>query len=242
MLLFDTHCHIDLYPDSAGLVDEIERDGVYTIAVTNTPAAFRRCAASMADRRFIRVALGLHPQLFKEQHRETASLLQLLGGVKYVGEVGLDFSTADRGERALQAKVFGSILEECATQGGKVLTVHSRRAADDVIDAVGDAYPNTLILHWFSGSHSALHKGVAAGFYFSVNTSMLAGEKGRRIVAAIPRERVLTETDGPFVKVGGRPARPRDVRDVVRGLSHLWGTSEAEVAQTLLENIRRALS
>jgi len=79
-------------------------------------------------------------------------MFEMLGETRYIGEVGLDFTTKDQRERALQSKVFGSILEHCASFKDKVLTIHSRRAAAEVVNLVGEKYPGTTILHWFSGS------------------------------------------------------------------------------------------
>lgn len=242
MRLIDTHCHVDLYPDYADLIEETERAQVYTVAVTNTPSVFRRCVSLTQGKRFIRTALGLHPQLVRQRHRELDLMLGMLPETKYVGEVGLDFENRDEQERALQQKVFASILERCAASPDKVLTVHSRRAAAEVVDLIGDAYPCKVILHWFSGSRRELEKAVSCGFYFSVNPAMMSSAKGRQIVAAIPRDKLLTESDGPFVTVDNRPARPRDVELVVRGLAELYETTASQVAGMLHDNFRSVLT
>src|SRR5688572_27935197 len=209
--LIDTHCHVDLYPDYAALIEETEAARIYTIAVTNTPSVFRHCLALTEGKQFIRTALGLHPQLVRERHSELALMSDLLRQTKYIGEVGLDFVTQDDEERALQQRVFSKILEECADVGNKVLTIHSRRAATEVVDMIGNSYPGKIVLHWYSGSTSLLEKAISYGFYFSINTSMISSVKGREIIKQIPRDRLLTESDGPFVKASGRPARPSDV-------------------------------
>lgn len=242
MRLIDTHCHLDLYQNYADVIEEIEQEQVYTIAVTNTPSVFRRSAAIAEGRRFIRTAVGLHPELVGQRHRELDLLPELLEETRYVGEVGLDFVTRDRRERELQKKVFGTVLEHCAHRGDKVITVHSRRAANEVVDMVGDSYPGTVILHWFSGSRNALEKALDYGLLLSVNPAMLASDKGRRLVAAIPLDRLLTETDGPFVKVGDGFARPRDVAGVVSDLAELRGLETRQMADVLLDNFRSMLS
>ena len=72
MRLIDTHCHLDLYPDPAAILAECERQGIYTIAVTNTPAAFPACRAMVEKSRYVRAALGLHPELAVAREREAA--------------------------------------------------------------------------------------------------------------------------------------------------------------------------
>jgi TatD DNase family protein len=239
--LVDTHCHVDLYPDYAALIEETEAARIYTIAVTNTPSVFPHCLALTEGKRFMRTALGLHPQLVRERHHELALMSELLCQTKYVGEVGLDFGTQDDQERALQKRVFSKILEECAAIGNKVLTIHSRRAATEVVDMIGDSYPGKIILHWYSGSPKVLEKAISYGFYFSINTSMTISEKGREIVNQIPRDRLLTESDGPFVKVSGRSARPTDMARVIDGLSEMFVLDRIQIAKTIYENFRHML-
>jgi hypothetical protein len=67
---------------------------------------------------------------------------------RHLGEIGLDYVTPNQGERALQREVLSRIIELSDAHGGQVLTVHSRRAAEDVVDAFGPGFRGTWILHW----------------------------------------------------------------------------------------------
>lgn len=241
MRLFDTHCHLDLYPDYGGVLDEIECAQIYTIAVTNAPSVFRRSSQIAEGARFVRTAIGLHPELVGQRYRELDLFTELLGETKYVGEVGLDFVSQDRRDRELQKKAFGTILERCADPGDKFITVHSRRAAGEVVDMVGNAYPGTVVLHWFSGTSKILERALEYGLLFSVNPAMLSSDKGRQLVAKIPLDRLLTETDGPFVKVGASVAQPRDVAGVVSDLAELKNLNPTRTAEILFDNLRNAL-
>jgi len=242
MHLFDTHCHLDLYPDYGGVIDEIERARIYTIAVTNAPSVFRRSSQIAEETRFVRTAVGLHPELVGQRHGELDLFAELLEETRYVGEVGLDFVSQNQRDRDLQKRVFGTILERCADHGDKFITVHSRRAAGDVVDMVGSAYPGTVVLHWFSGSSKVLERALEYGLLFSVNPAMLASEKGRQLIAKIPLDRLLTETDGPFVRVGDSFARPRDIATIVSGLAELKNLDPDGVAEALFDNFRDALT
>ena len=242
MRLIDTHCHLDLYPDVLGILGDIEARGVYTIAVTNTPSVFRRCNDMTRGTRFVRTALGLHPELAGVRGRELSMIDELLPLTRYVGEVGLDFVTQDPEERSAQRRVFSSILDRCASAGDKILSVHSRRAASEVLQMIGTDYPGTVILHWFSGSLAVLDQAVERGCYFSVNTAMLSGAAGRRIASRLPPGRVLTETDGPFVTVRNRPAIATDIGDVLAVLARLWSLDALSAARQVQHNFRSALS
>ena len=239
--LVDTHCHLDLYPDPAALLRTVEAAGVYTIAVTNAPSVFPHTNRLTAKSRFVRAALGLHPELVKSHAHERLLFREHLPETRYVGEIGLDHVTSDAADRALQQEVFADVLDACAAAGDKVLTVHSRRAAATVIDMVGKDFPGTVILHWFSGSAREANRAAASGLYFSVNPAMIRSKSGQALVAGMDPDRVLTETDGPFVTAGNTPANPPDVAFVVRYLADVWQTSEDEAARRVLSNFRALL-
>jgi TatD DNase family protein len=145
----DAHCHIDLYQMPIAIVHRAEVTGVRTIAVTNAPMVFAHTQALAAGRVNVRAALGLHPELVPTHGQQIDDFLRLLPATRYVGEIGLDFVTKDQADRLRQGCVFDMILRACADAGDKVLTIHSRRASRAVIDAIGDAFPGTVILHWF---------------------------------------------------------------------------------------------
>lgn len=242
MHFVDTHCHLDLFPDYTSIIEEIENNKIYTIAVTNTPSVFEQSSKLSEGKKFIRTALGMHPQLVFDRHRELDLMISLLNQTKYVGEVGLDFSTNNREDRLLQEKVFTAILHECAKFGDKILTIHSRRATSRVIDLVGSSYNGKIILHWFSGSKKELERAISYGYYFSVNLSMTSTFKGRELVASIPLDRLLTESDGPFLKVNGKPATPSSTEETLIQLAELFHTSIGSMKENIYNNFINILS
>lgn len=237
----DAHCHVDLYKDPAGVVAEAEAAGVYTIAVTNAPSVFRHTAALAKGSRYVRAAVGLHPELVHSHGRQVEQMPPLLSETRYVGEIGLDYTTKDTAVRRSQREVLGKILSWCAGYKNKVLTLHSRRAAADTIEAVGPDYPGGVIMHWFSGSAGELERAARYGMYFSVNTAMVGSHKGQALISRMPVDRVITETDGPFVKNGADPATPRNTQLVIEGLAKLWRVSPDEAKETVFANFRRLL-
>jgi TatD DNase family protein len=239
--LVDTHCHVDLFPDPYALIRAIERRVIYTIAVTNTPSVFPRLCEMTRGAQFVRPALGLHPELVVERHRELTQFLKLLPTTRYIGEIGLDYQTTAAADRALQRKILDVILEASSSIGGKFLTVHSRRAADDVVSAFGENFRGTYVLHWYSGGIKTLRRAVTNGAYVSFNTAMLGSKRAQAIIAEVPIERVLTETDGPFVSVDDRAAEPGDVSAVVRGLASVWGVGEDDARRSIYSNFARVI-
>ena len=232
---------MDLFENPQQILEESEKAGIAVVAVTNAPSVFERVETWTVNLRNVQAALGLHPQLVEERARELDLMWQLFGRTRYIGEVGLDYTNSDAKSRQRQREVFNQILERCEIAGDKILTVHSRRAAADVVSAIGRGVRSTVILHWYSGSLSLLERAIENGLYFSINLAMFRSKNGSQIIKMLPRERVLTETDGPFVSIGPFPVRPVDVGKTVEKLAEVWGGSMEETRKLLISNYRRCI-
>jgi TatD DNase family protein len=217
---------------------------MYVLTVTTTPRAWAGARALFTSLPRIRVGLGLHPQLIPERHDEVDMLCELLSEARYVGEVGLDGSPEHRGSLELQTRVLRRILAACAHDGGgRILSLHSRGAATAVLDELERCSgAGTPVLHWFSGTRTELDRAIALGCWFSVGPAMLRGQKGRTLTGAMPRERVLTETDGPFAQEQGKPLMPWDVTLAETRLGDVWGLPQHVVREQLLRNLHTLTS
>ncbi len=241
MRLVDFHCHLDLYPDFEALVRECDRLEIFTLAVTTTPKAWARNRILASNTKYVRAALGLHPQLVAEHWREIDLWEKLLGETRYVGEVGLDAGPRYFSSMARQEEVFRRILHCCAEAGNKILSIHSVRSATKVLDLIEEQVPPgraKFVFHWFSGSRAEAKRAASLGCYFSINGQMLQSDRGRTLVSSLPEDRLLTETDGPFTSEGGDPARPRDVGQAVKLLGKTRGLSPDESAAIVLRNLK----
>lgn len=239
--LVDFHCHLDLFPDFVVAVRDAEAAGVYTLTVTTTPKAWPRNYEITKNTRHIRAALGLHPQLVSERAKEIDIWEKYLPQTRYVGEVGLDAGPKYYRSLDLQKDVFQRILQACDKAGGKILTVHSVRAAKTVLDLIQENLVpgrGQVVLHWFTGSKSEARRAAELGCYFSVNGAMLRNERGRELVAALPIERILTETDAPFTKTDQRQSRPSDISGVITELAMLLGCIPEDMRHTIAQNLR----
>jgi TatD DNase family protein len=238
--VIDFHCHLDLYPDAARVVEDCRRRGMYILSVTTTPTAWRGTSALADGAPRIRTALGLHPQIAHERQCELALFDELLPNVRYVGEVGLDGAPEFRVHWRTQVAVFEHILSKCSAAGGRVITLHSRRASSAVLDRL-EEFPGagTFVLHWFSGNVSDLDRASRLGCWFSVGPAMLKGEKGRALVARMPFDRVLTESDGPFAQIDGAAVLPWQVAVAVETLNEVWSLPREKVDEMLLANLRK---
>ena len=192
----------------------------------------------------VRVAAGLHPELVASRYREVELLCGLVSETEFVGEIGLDGSGPHRSSLAVQRVVFDTVLSTCEARGGRVMTVHSRGAASLVLDHL-EAFPRagTAVLHWFSGSTAELNRAIEMGCWFSVGPAMLRSRSGRKLASRMPRERVLTETDGPLArKERGGPLFPWDVEEAEVSLGDVWRIPVEAVRGRLLMNFRGLLA
>lgn len=230
----DAHCHLDLFPDPVRTLSDAPNTIV--IAVTELPSRYRLLAARFRRDRRVRVALGLHPlRAATAGPLEEGQLIRQLATTEYVGEVGLDFSMHGKDSKETQLRVFDRLLAEPALRH-KVVTVHSRGAERAAIERLADAGVRG-ILHWYTGPSSLIDEALAAGLYFSINPAMVRTEKGQRTIAALPRERVLTESDGPYAKSGGRDSRPADMPTAIAFLANHWSVSPDDACRIVHDNL-----
>lgn len=239
MFLFDTHLHLDLYQDYQQIIKEIENNSIYTISMTNTPSVFKKACEITQGCKFIKTALGFHPELAKQRYHEIERFAELIDETKCIGEVGLDFSNATDEDRKTQKKIFEKILFLCANHPKKFLSIHSRKAIEDVLILVGSNFPGIIILHWFSGSLNSLKQALRNGFYFSINIPMLSSITGKRIVEEIPLQSLLIESDGPFVTVNDRPVRPMDNKLVIERIAQIKKIGFEEAECVIADNFKK---
>jgi TatD DNase family protein len=230
----DTHCHLDLFPDPSATLDSAPQTIV--VAVTELPSRYRLLAMRFRNDRRVRVALGLHPlRAATAGALEEGLLVRHLDDTEYVGEVGLDFSKAGKDSRGAQLRVFERLLAEPALLQ-KVVTVHSRGADRPVIERLREAKVRA-ILHWYTGPPGLIERALDAGMYFSINPAMLRTEKGRLTIAALPTDRVLTESDGPFAKISGHTSAPKDIVSVIGALAKLWQSTNDDARLIVHDNL-----
>lgn len=243
MALIDFHCHLDLYPDPVATARKASEDGIFVLSVTTTPSAFTGTAALVPAGSRIRTALGLHPELAAARRHELALFRSLLPTAEYVGEVGLDGSKPHRDTLTTQAEVLHEILDACASAGGRIISLHSRGAVDLLLDMLEfEPLAGIFVLHWFSAKPATIARAAALNCWFSVGSGMMASSSGRDAVDAMPIDRLLPETDGPFASSRGVPVDPGGAGSVYRDFASLKGISYSEAEELMTSNFRRLIS
>lgn len=233
--LFDTHCHLDLLKDTTTVLSSIEILPIYAISMTNLPDLYIREQASFQSK-YIRLALGFHPELVLKYQRQIPLMWELLPTAKYIGEVGLDFKAEGKKE---QINFFEKLINLCRGDNNKILSIHSRGAVSDVLEIIGEQYIFHPILHWFSGKRVELELAIERGYYFSLNRYMLRSSKFIPMLSCIPTDKILLETDVPFIEMGNGYANSLEM--TVEILSSLLHKDKEEMKHELWKNFQNLL-
>ena len=198
--MFDMHCHVDLIDPMNRFCATAAMLDISILAMTTTPRAYHAETSMLRNYPSVYVALGLHPQLVSGRKQELAIFDRHVASSKFIGEVGLDFSKRFYSSKEDQIIVFEHIIQACVCS--KTISVHSVFSDKQVLDILEKnrtTEHNRCILHWYSGSLTQLDRALEMGCYFSVNEQMLKSANGLKIIHRIPIERMVLESDAPFV-------------------------------------------
>lgn len=240
-MLFDTHLHLDLFANPKEIIKEIESKKSYSIAVTNLPQVFMNTKELCKDSKYVRPALGYHPELVYKFNNQFELFLALLDETRYIGEVGIDNLRKTVDDFNFQKITFEKIINACAEKKNKILTVHSRRAENEVISIIGNKFPGKVVLHWYSGSIKNLEKALSNEYYFSINQAMINSKNGLKIIENIPVEKILLESDSPFIGVDRLSKIPATDSILITKLSMIKGCSVENMKNKLKYNFKNLL-
>lgn len=242
MKMYDMHCHVDLMSSLTDFSDAAQKANIGILAMTTTPKAYEREVHILEDYPNIRVALGLHPQLITERYSELSLVEKYFEGAPFIGEVGLDFNKQFYRSKDKQLEVFEHIIQWCGLIGKKVVSIHSVHAVAltlDMIEKHSAQQNNSIIFHWFSGSLEQLQRAIDLGCYFSINSTMIQAKSGRDRINAIPRERLLVESDAPFIsQIDTVQKLSADLEFTLNWLAKIFG---ADTHSTIAESSKKIL-
>lgn len=254
-MIVDSHCHLD-FPDFAAEMDAVVERAraagvgrMVTIGTRVRRSAQVRAIAERYDDVFCSV--GTHPHNAGEEADVTLDeLLREADHPKVVaiGEAGLDYHY-DTAPRDAQHAGFRLHIT-AARQTGLPLVIHARDADEDVADILEDEYAKgafTFVLHCFTAGPELARRAVALGGYvsFSGILTFKTGAPLRDIAAALPADRVLVETDAPYLAPNpwrGKRNEPSYVVETARILGEARGVSLDEIAALTTTNFFRLFS
>lgn len=252
-MLIDSHCHLD-YPGLADRLPEVlaraaER-GVHRLVTISTrvreAATYRALAEAHPEVMF---TIGTHPHNAGDEPEIPAAEIAHLARhprCVAIGEAGLDFHY-DYAPRDIQERVFRTHIE-AARLSGLPLVIHAREADEVMIRILREEHGRgafDAVLHCFSSTEALARAGIELGFYLSFSgiLTFKGSVENRRIAAEVaPRDRILVETDAPYlapVPHRGRPNEPAFVADTARVLADTLGLSMQETARLTTANFLR---
>ena len=238
---FDTHIHLDLFDNRDEIIRYIEKEKSYTIAVTNLPILYKKYIQLYGNFKYVRFALGFHPQLVYKYNNQMEIFLKNIKQAKYIGEVGLDYSIKDKENREIQRKIFKEIIKACNLYGNKVVSVHSRLAVDVINNIVGE-FKGNIIMHWFTGNEKELQQSIENGYYFSINEKMLNSNKKRLLIKKIPVDKILLESDAPFLKNDKLNYSVEFMDNIIEELANIYLVDKYLIEQQLKNNFKRVIN
>jgi TatD DNase family protein len=255
-ILVDSHCHLD-FPDfdeeREDIINRARQAGVaYMLTISTHLSRFPGVLAIAEEHQGIWCSLGVHPH---EADKEAASatperLVELSSHPKVIGlgETGLDYYY-EHSERSRQQESFRNHLTASQETGLPVI-VHTRSADDDTIEILKEAAGNgpiTGLIHCFSTSRELAEKAVELGFYISLSgiVTFKKSDELRAIVADLPLDRILVETDAPYLAPmpkRGKRNEPAFTAHTAALVAEIKGISIDELARATTENFFRLFS
>ena len=250
-MLFDSHAHIDDNRFDSDRLETIERarengvTGIINIGADMASSA--RSVALAQAHEGIYAAVGIHPHDAKSavnaDYDRMAEWVEQEKKVVAIGEIGLDYYY-DLSPREVQQEVFIRHID-LARQLRKPIIIHDRDAHGDVMNIVKKEAKGIIgVFHCYSGSLEMAKEVLKLGFYvsFAGPVTFAKSTKLKEIAAAVPLERLLVETDSPYLTPHphrGRRNEPAHVRLVAEEVARLRGLSLEEVAEATTQNVKQ---
>jgi TatD DNase family protein len=250
-MIFDTHAHYDdeqFDIDREELLGSMRENGIGHIVNVGANIASTRGALELAHKYdFIYAAVGVHPSDVEELNEDNFELLREWsqdGRCVAIGEIGLDYHWPDP-EPELQKKWFRRQLHLAREERLPVI-IHSRDAAKDTLDIMREEHAEEIggIVHCFSYSKEVAAQCVDMGFYIGVGgvLTFKNGRKLREVVEQTPMDRILLETDCPYLApepYRGRRNSSLYLPYVVTEMANIKGITEDEVIRITEQNAKR---
>jgi len=248
-MLVDSHCHLDfpeLKTDLDGVLDRARAAGVgLMVTISTRVGQFNELRALVEGHDHVFCSIGTHPHNAAEEPDITVEELvdiSMHEKVVAIGEAGLDYHY-DHSPRDVQKKSFRTHIA-AARETGLPLIIHARDADADIARMLEEeskkgAFP--FVLHCFTGGADLAHRGLALGGYISFSgvVTFKNAEALRDIALAVPSDRLLVETDAPYLApepLRGKINEPAFVVYTAARLAALRGLREAEMARLTTDN------
>ena len=239
-MIIDVHAHLDFVREAK--VKKIQEDPNIKLVVSNS-VNLSSCKKNLElSNKYskVKLAVGLYPE--KElQGSDFAPFLSFIRQNKdkiiSIGEIGLDlYHTKENFE--VQKKLFIKQLD-LAKELKIPVIVHTRKAEKESLKILEGYKDLNVILHCFSGNFKLVKMAEKMGCYFSIPTNIVRSEHFQRIIEEIPRNKILTETDSPYLSpFKEKENEPAFIAETIKKMSEIWKISKKEVEKIIEENCK----
>jgi len=234
--MIDVHCHLEheKFKDNKQLIQSFKKEIKAIITSSPHPKDFDYSLKLKKEfESFVFVCVGLHPEYIEEFSEETLDNFEEFvknnkNDIVSIGEIGLDyFWIKDEKLREKQRWLFEKLVE-FSKSIDKPITVHIREAYEDAIKILESVDYQKVHLHMFGG-HKFLDKVLANEWKISVGPILLRSKIHKKIVKKLPLEKIMLETDSPWMKIDGKESLPTDVKQVAEKIAEIKNVPLEEV-------------
>ena len=238
-MIYDAHAHLDFLTEEK--LKEIQKDKSIKLVITNS-VNLKSCKRNLEiSKEYLKVKLaaGLYPEenmSLKKYNEFEKWVVENKKDIFAMGEIGLDFSHS-KPEKNLQIDIFKRQLK-IAEKLKIPAIIHTRKAEKEIIEIIQD-FKGKKILHCFSGKLNLVKKAIEIGCYFSIPTNIVRSEHFQKMVEIIPKDKILTETDAPYLSpFKDKKNEPAFISESVEIISKIWNLSKKETEEQIEENFK----
>jgi TatD DNase family protein len=243
-MFIDVHCHLDFYDDKKieEIIKRARKAGVGIILCNGVKPESNRKVLSVADKYLeVRVALGLYPiDALKLSDKEFNAEINFIKNNKEkitaIGEVGLDLKESS--DLKKQKRNFQKIID-VALELDKPLIVHSRKAEAEAVEMLEKNKVKKVVMHCFNGNFKLIERIVKNGWKLTIPTNVKNSEHFQQVIARIPLENLLCETDSPFLHPDKlRDNEPANVIESYKKIAEMKNLELSEVEKIIEKNFK----
>lgn len=246
--MIDSHCHLEqknYEEDRDKVIEKCKKELKAVITCSANPKDFDLTMQIVEKYKgFIFATASIHPIYIKEISKEEQNkffdlLRKNKDNIIGIGETGLDYNIKEEEFREKQKQLFIQFIK-LSKELGLPLIIHARGAFEETVGILEKKDAKNVLMHFFSAKE-LLDRVIKNNWYISVNTTLLTSKKIKKIVRDMPMERILTETDSPWLGKGERNT-PLNIKKVIEKIAEIKKLSFEEVDKITTENSTKFFS
>jgi len=249
MLLADVHAHLDMMKDLDNVINRAKKAGVKAIITNGVNPEANRESLELAKKYpdIVKAAMGIYPpdalgretnqNNFFDFDKEIEFIKKNKDKIIAIGEMGLDYKNGR--DKSLQKDIFTKLVN-LAREIDKPLIVHSRSAEADVVELLEAANYKKIVMHCFHGKSKLVDRIIANDWYFSIPCNVVRTPQIQNIVQKAPLNRLLTETDAPFLSpFPGKQNEPAFMIESIKKIAEIKQLDAEETANIIFMNYKK---